>query len=77
MKDKNLLSTLLTWLAVGVLAVIALKVVFFLLGVTMALVGIAFRLLPLVLAGLLVYMVIRWFRREPSTAMAGEDSLDI
>lgn len=65
MKEKNLLSTLLTWLAVGVLAVVALKVVFFLLGVTMALVAILFRLLPILLAAMLVWMVIRWFRREP------------
>lgn len=76
MKDNNLLTTLLTWLAVGILAVVALKVVFFLLGATLALVAILFRLLPLVLAGLLVYMVIRWFRREPGSASGG-DSLDM
>lgn len=76
MKDNNLLTTLLTWLAVGVLAVVALKVVFFLLGVTLALVAILFRLLPLALAGLLVYMVIRWFRKEPSSATGG-DPLDM
>jgi hypothetical protein len=64
MKEKNLLGTLLTWLVVGILAVVALKVVFFLLGVTMALVAILFRLLPLLLAGMLVWMVIRWFSKD-------------
>lgn len=68
MEDKSLLSTLLTWLAVGVLVVIALKVVFALLGVTMFLVAIAFKLLPIVLAVWLVMVVIRWFRRDRGPA---------
>lgn len=64
MNDKSLLSTLLTWLAVGVLAIIALKVVFALLGVTLFLVAIVFKLLPILLAVWLVMLVVRWFRRD-------------
>ncbi|HEV2146058.1 MAG TPA: hypothetical protein VGR37_01435 [Longimicrobiaceae bacterium] len=76
MKENNLLGTLLTWLAVGILAVVALKVVFFLLGVTMALVAILFRLLPILLAGMLVWMVIRWFSKDRG-GRAEPDPLDL
>ncbi len=76
MKDKDLFSTLLTWLVVGILAIVALKVVFFLLGATLTLVAILFRLLPLVLAGLLVWMVIRWFRKG-GRGPAERDPLDM
>ena len=64
MENKSLLETLLTWLVAGVLVIVAIKVVFALLGITLALVGLLFKLLPFMLAGLLVYMVIRWFRRD-------------
>jgi ABC-type amino acid transport system permease subunit len=66
MEDKSLLKTLLTWLVAGIVVVIALKVAFILLGVTMALVAILFRLLPILLAGWLAYLVIRWFRGNGS-----------
>ncbi|MBV9773251.1 MAG: hypothetical protein JO040_04840 [Gemmatimonadetes bacterium] len=74
MKDKSLLSTLLTWLAVGVLAIIALKVVFALLGVTLFLVAIAFKLLPILLAVWLVMLVVRWFRKDRGP---GADPMDL
>lgn len=62
MEDKSLLSTLLTWLVAGILVIVAIKVVFVLLGITMALVGILFKILPLVLAVWLAVQVYRWFR---------------
>lgn len=64
MENKSLLETLLTWLVAGILVIVAIKVVFALLGITLALVGLLFKLMPFILAGLLVYMVIRWFRRD-------------
>lgn len=73
MEEKSLLNTLLTWLVAGILLVIALKVAFILLGVTAALVKIAFNLLPVVLAAWLVWMLFRRLSRKP-----GEyDPLDV
>ncbi|HEX2092226.1 MAG TPA: hypothetical protein VHG28_07475 [Longimicrobiaceae bacterium] len=72
MREKSLLETLITWLVAGILVVIALKVVFAVLGVTLVLVGMLFRLLPLLLVGLLVYMVIRWFRKEPDSSLPSD-----
>lgn len=65
MEEKSLLNTLLTWLVAGILLVIALKVAFILLGVTAALVKIAFSVLPVVLAVWLVWMLFRWLSRKP------------
>ena len=64
MEQKSLLNTLLTWLVAAILLVIALKVVFILLGVTAVLVKIAFKLLPVLLAVWLAWMVVRWFGRS-------------
>lgn len=73
MEEKSLLNTLLTWLVAGILLVIALKVAFILLGVTAALVKIAFNLLPVVLAAWLVWMLFRWLGRRPGE----HDPLDV
>jgi uncharacterized membrane protein len=53
MEEKTMLSTLLTLLVVGVLALAVLGIVFMILGVAF---GILFKLLPIVLIG---YVVLR------------------
>ncbi len=63
--DKPLLQKLLTWGAVALLAIAALKLVFWLFG---AVVGIAafllFTVLPLALAGWILYQLVRVIRGE-------------
>ncbi|MDQ3388064.1 MAG: hypothetical protein M3483_01040 [Gemmatimonadota bacterium] len=61
-EEKSLLGTLLTWVVGAILIVIALKVAFIVLGVTMALAGIALRLLPLLLVGGVIWLAVRWIQ---------------
>ena len=66
--EKSLLSTLVTWLIVAILAIAALKMAFWVLGVV---VGLGFHLLftlgPILLVGWLVMKLIRYFSRPSDT----------
>lgn len=64
--NSSLLRTLLTWLAVALLAIAALRLAFFLLGLAWSLgVFLLFTVVPLVLVGWLGVKVYRFFTRDP------------
>jgi hypothetical protein len=66
--SSSLIGTLLTWLVVAVVAIVAIKVVFWLLGmaigISVMLITLAVHLLPLVLLGWLVMKLFRGFSRS-------------
>jgi hypothetical protein len=65
MSASNTLETILKWAVVVILAVVALKVVFAILGVAFVLGGfLLFRILPLVLLGWAVLKVVQWLGRN-------------
>jgi hypothetical protein len=65
MSASNTLETILTWTVVVILAVVALKMVFAILGIAFVLGGfLLFRVLPLVLLGWVVLKVIQWLGRN-------------
>lgn len=64
--NSLLLRRLLTWLAVALLAVAALRLAFFLLGVAWQLgVFLLFTVVPVLLVGWLAVKVFRFFTRDP------------
>jgi hypothetical protein len=73
-EHKSLLSRIVTWTVIGILAVLALKLVVRLLGFLMGFVGMVFGLVtfllftvgPLVLIGWLASKAYRAFTREPA-----------
>ena len=63
MREKNSLETIIKWAVVVILAIVALKVVFTVLGVAFVLGGfLLFRVLPLILLVWIVLRVIAWLR---------------
>jgi hypothetical protein len=62
--DGTLLGKLLFWAIVAVVALVAIKVVFALLGVGLFLL---FKLLPIVLVGWVVVKVWRWLQQPKRT----------
>lgn len=63
MSEKSSFETILKWIVLVILAVVALKVAFTVLGIAMALGGVLlFRILPLVLLVWLVWKLIEWIR---------------
>jgi hypothetical protein len=65
MSASSTLETILKWTVVVILAVVALKVVFAILGLAFVLGGfLLFRVLPLVLLGWVVLKAIQWLGRN-------------
>jgi len=61
MSNKSSFETVLKWIVVVILAIVALKVVFTILGIAFFLGGVLlFRVLPLVLLVWIVYKVVQW-----------------
>lgn len=63
MQRKTPLGTLLTWLVAGVVVIAAVKLAFIVLGLTLAVLAIAIKLLPFVLAVWLTVVAVRWLTR--------------
>lgn len=67
-ENKSLLSRVVTWTILGVLALIAIKLVFRLLGVVLGLAAfVLFTVAPLVLIGWLALKAWNAFTRRPAT----------
>lgn len=67
-ENKSLLSRVVTWTILGVLALIAIKLVFRLLGVVVGLAAfVLFTVAPLVLLGWLALKAWNAFTRRPAT----------
>ena len=63
MSEKSSFETILKWVVLVILAVVALKVAFTVVGIAVALGGfLLFRILPLVLLVWLVWKLIEWIR---------------
>lgn len=68
MSDKSSFETILKWVVVVILAIVALKVIATVLGVAFVLGGfLLFRLLPLVLLVWLVVKAIEWLTGKRGT----------
>jgi hypothetical protein len=71
MREKNTLEMIIKWAIVIVLAVVALKIVFTVLGVAFVLGSfLLFRVLPLLLIVWLVVRLFGWFRGSDDSAMS-------
>ncbi|HET6765032.1 MAG TPA: hypothetical protein VFH27_15210 [Longimicrobiaceae bacterium] len=69
MREKNSLETIIKWAIVVVLAVVALKLVFTVLGIAFVLGSfLLFRVLPLLLIVWLMVRLFGWFRGTGDTA---------
>jgi hypothetical protein len=67
-EDRSLVSRIVTWTILGVLALIAIKLVLRLLGVVLGLAGfVLFTVAPLVLMGWLALKAWSAFTRKPAT----------
>lgn len=65
--DRSLLSRLLTWFFVALLAIAALKVAFWVVGLAFGIgTWLLFSVGPILLAGWLLLKVIRWLGRPAS-----------
>ena len=65
--DKTLFEKIITWTVVGILAILALKVVFGLLGIAMGLVSfLLFTVGPILLVGWLAVKAWGAFTKEPA-----------
>lgn len=68
-EKKSLLSRIVTWVIIGVLAVLAIKLVLSLLGAAFGLVGfLLFTVAPLVFIGWLALKAYAAFTKEPPAA---------
>ena len=71
MSDKSSFETALKWVVVVILAIVALKVVFTVLGLAFFIGGfLLFRVLPLVLVVWAVVKVVQWLREKNGGAAA-------
>lgn len=78
MSERNSLETIIKWVVVAILAVVALKVLFMVLGIAAVLGGVLlFKVLPLVLVVWLVLQALKWFKGEcRSTTPATAEPID-
>jgi hypothetical protein len=78
MSEKNTLETIIKWVVVAILAVVALKIVFLVLGTAMFLGNVLlFKVLPAVLVIWLVLKAVEWFRGgSRGTAPAPAEPVD-
>lgn len=68
MSDKSSFETILKWVVVVILAIVALKIVLTVMGIAFVLGGfLLFRILPLVLLVWLVVKAIEWLRGSKGT----------
>ena len=66
-QDKTLFKQIVTWTVVGILAILALKLVFSLLGIAMGLVSfLLFTVGPILLVGWLAVKAWEAFTKEPA-----------
>ncbi|MDB4951711.1 MAG: hypothetical protein JWM27_4360 [Gemmatimonadetes bacterium] len=78
MSEKSTFETVIKWTVVVILAIVALKLVFTVLGLAFFLGGfLLFRVLPLVLLVWLVSRAIAWFRGSSTTSPAAPDATEI
>lgn len=82
MKENNSLETVLKWVVLVVLGLVALKLLLAAVNIAFALLGIAVKLLPLVLLVCAVVWLVRWLRGRdescgprPATPEVQEDLL--
>jgi hypothetical protein len=78
MSEKSTFETVIKWAVIVILAIVALKVVFTVLGVAFVLGGfLLFRVLPLILLVWIVLRIIGWFRGSDGGTSSAPDVSDI
>ena len=78
MSERNTIETIIKWVIVAILAVVALKVVAMVLGMAFVLGNVLlFKVLPAVLVIWLILKAVEWFRGDSrATTPAAADPLD-
>jgi hypothetical protein len=78
MSEKNTFETAIKWAIIVILAIVALKIAFTVLGVAVFMGGfLLFRVLPLILLVWIVLRVIGWFRGSDGGADSAPDTTDV
>jgi hypothetical protein len=78
MSEKSTFETVIKWAIIIILAIVALKIVFTVLGVAFVLGSVLlFRVLPLILLVWIVLRVVGWFRGSDGGANSAPDVTDV